>query len=78
MEEKVKEFLKEEFPDTDFSGTSLVDDEVLDSLTLTEIIQALSMEYDIEIPYEEIVEDNFNSLDAIAALVARLVNEKEG
>lgn len=62
-----------ECPDVDFlSSNTLVDDGTLDSLALTSIIAALSMEFNIAIPYEEIVEANFNSIDALTALVERL------
>ena len=44
----------------------------MDSLTITGVIAALSMEFGIVIPYEEIIEDNFNSLEALANMVERL------
>lgn len=73
MEQEILELLTEEFPETDFEASdALVDDGILDSLTLTGIIAALTMEYDITIPYEEIVEENFNSIAAMAAMVERL------
>lgn len=73
MREKVLAVLTEEFPEIDFeSSDALVDDGILDSLTITGIIAALTMEFDITIPYEEIIEDNFNSVDGLAAMVERL------
>ena len=36
---------------------------------------ALTMEFEITIPYEEIIEENFNSLDGMAKMVERLMNE---
>ena len=76
MEEKVLELLAEEFPEIDFtSSEELVDDGVLDSLTITGIIAALSMEFGITIPYEEIVEENFNSIKGLADMVERLQNQ---
>ena len=76
MEEKVLALLSEEYPEIDFtSSEELVDDGILDSLTITGIIAALSMEFDIVIPYEEIVEENFNSISGLAAMVERLQNE---
>ena len=74
MKKKVLELLKEEYPDIDFeSSDALVDDGVLDSLTITGIIAALSIEFGITIPYEEIIEDNFNSVDGLAKMVERLL-----
>ena len=73
MREKVLELLSEECPDIDFeSSDALVDDGILDSMTITGIIAALSMEFNITIPYEEIIEENFNSVDGLADMVERL------
>lgn len=73
LEEKILEMLTNEFPDVDFEESeSLVDDGILDSLTITGIIAALSMEFGITIPYEEIVEENFNSIAGLAAMVEKL------
>lgn len=73
MKEKVLQVLQTECPDVDFTTSNeLVADGILDSLTLTSIIAALTMEFNIVIPYEDIVEKNFNSVDAIAAMVQRL------
>lgn len=73
MKEKVLKVLQDECPEIDFtSSKELVTGGVLDSITVTTIVAALTMEFDIEIPYEEIVEENFNSLDAIVRLVEKL------
>jgi len=73
MREQVLKLLEQECPDVDFTASDeLVSDGLLDSLTLTSIIAALTMEFGITIPYEEIVEENFNSVDAMAAMVERL------
>ena len=73
MYNKVLALLQEEYPEVDFtSSDELVDEGILDSLTLTGIIAALSMEFDIEIPYDEIIEENFNSVEAMSEMVERL------
>lgn len=73
MEEQVLKVLQEEYPEIDFTvSDTLVEDGVFDSLTITEIIGALSLEFEIQIPYEEIKEENFNSVSAMAGLVSRL------
>lgn len=73
MEEKILELLSGEFPEVDFTASeALVDDGILDSLTITGIIAALTMEFGISIPYEEIIEENFNSVHALAEMVKRL------
>lgn len=73
MEQEILELLSEEFPDVDFTASdALVDDGFLDSLTITGIIATLTLEYGITIPYEEIIEDNFNSIAGLAKMVERL------
>ena len=72
MRDKIKEILESNYPDIDFeSSDELVDDGILDSLTVVGIISAFSMEFGITLPYEEIVPENFNSLDSMAELVQR-------
>lgn len=73
MEEKILALLSEEYPEIDFTASEeLVDDGILDSLTITGIIATLTMEFDITIPYEEIVEKNFNSIAGMARMVEKL------
>lgn len=72
MEQRVLEILREEFEQIDFTSETLVDDGMMDSLTITEIIALFTMEFDIVIPYEEITEENFNSVHAMAKMVERL------
>ena len=74
MKEKVLAVLERECPDVDLlCSDRLVTDGIVDSLTLTTIIAALTMEFGIEIPYEEIIEANFDSVDGLAAMVERLM-----
>lgn len=73
MKEKVLEVLQESLPNIEFlSSDKLVDDGILDSLSIMEIVATLSTEFDINIPFEEIVEENFNSIDGLTAMVERL------
>ena len=48
-----------------------MDDGILDSLTIVGIISALSMEFGVELPYEDIIPENFNSVDAMAELIEK-------
>ncbi len=73
---KITELLTEEYPDIDWLASDrLVDDGIIESLIITGIIALLTMEFGITIPYEEIVEDNFNSVAGLAAMVERLQND---
>ncbi len=59
--------------DVDFAGCeTLIDDGILDSFDILQIISALNEEYDISIPAGEIVPANFNSAKALYAMVQRL------
>ena len=73
MKEKVLQVLQRAYPEIDFLHLDiLIDYGGLDPLTLTGMIDALTMEFGITIPYEDLVEENFDSVDAIAAMVERL------
>ena len=72
MEEKVLKLLSEKLPEIDFTASdTLIDDGILDSLTITTVIAELSVGFGVLIPFEEISEYNFNSVSAIAALVEK-------
>lgn len=76
MRTKVLEVLNLAAPSVDFeSSVTLADDGVIDSFTVVNIIAELSIEFGINVPFEEISNENFNSVDSITALIERLVNE---
>ena len=54
---------------------TLIDDGLLSSLDIIQLIGALNDEFDISIPATEIIPDNFNSVDAMVAMVERLADE---
>ena len=72
MREDILSLLSDAFPSIDFlAGDTLVDDGILTSLTIVQIVGELTMEYDVEFSFEDLSPENFNSIDAIAALVER-------
>ena len=74
--EKLLAVLQDVRDDVDFENeTALVDDGVIDSLDLTQIIAGLDEAFNVHIPAGEIDPDNFNSVQAIMALV-RTYQEK--
>lgn len=73
MKEKVLAICKGVSGTTDFSSDKLIDEGILDSVTLVEIVSELMDEFDIDIPYAEVVPENFNSIDAMAALVEKYI-----
>lgn len=76
MDENFISILSEIKEDVDFENeTALIDNGILDSFDILQIISALNEEYDISIPASEIVPDNFNSAKSLWAMVERLQDE---
>ena len=74
--EQLMEILKQMHPDVDFSSeTDLIGDEILDSLDIVTLITEINSTFDISIPAEEILPENFASAEAIYALITRLDEE---
>ena len=76
MRDTILEILADIIDEDDLdSCTTLIDDGVLSSLDIIQLIGALNDEFDISIPATEIIPVNFNSVDAMVAMVARLQDE---
>lgn len=70
------EILENLHPEVDFETcTTLIDDKILDSFDIITIISEINEEFDVVIPAEEIVPENFNSAQALHELVTRLADE---
>lgn len=52
--------------------TDLVESGDLDSMTILNLISDISDEFDVEIPVSEVVPENFQSPEAIMALIEKL------
>ena len=50
----------------------LVDDHLLDSFGIISLVAELEDNFDIQIGAEEMIPENFNSVEALAAMVERL------
>ena len=62
--------------DVDFTTEDkLVDNRVLDSFDILAVISAIDDEFDVSVPAKDIVPENFNSAQAIYAMIRRLANE---
>ena len=74
--EALLEILKELHPEVDFETCdTLSDDKILDSFDIVTIISEINTEYDVAIPAEEIIPENFNSAEALYDLIERLQDE---
>ncbi|MBO5203217.1 MAG: acyl carrier protein [Clostridia bacterium] len=74
--EKLIEMLTELHPDVDFAtAEDLIDDGVLDSLDIVSLVSQIDSEFGVTIPAEEIIPENFNSAEALFALITRLDEE---
>ena len=71
--EALLEILSSLHPDVDFeTATDLVDDGILDSLDIVTLVTEIHAEFDVAIPAEEIVPENFNSAEALMSLIEKL------
>lgn len=73
---KLIEILTDLHPDVDFATEEgLVDNGILDSLDIVTLITEINDKFDVSIPAEEIIPENFNSAAALMALIERLDEE---
>ena len=76
--DEILAILQDLHPDVDFETcTTLVDDRIIDSFDIVTIISEINDEYDVVIPAEDIVPENFNSAQALYKLIQRLEDEDE-
>ncbi len=71
--EQIIEILNEIDDSIDYENEDrLVDDHLLDSFGIISLVAELEDNFDIQIGAEEMVPENFNSVDALAEMVERL------
>ena len=79
MEKKILEILGNASEELlTYTGTNMVDDDVIDSFGLIAIISELEEAFDIEIDAGYVTEENFGNKDCIISLIRRLTERKEG
>jgi acyl carrier protein len=68
--EKLLDILTETCPGVDFeTETALIDDGILESLDIVTIVTEIMDVFDIELNVEDLLPENFNSLQAILELI---------
>lgn len=79
MEENRKELmeiLEDTRPEIDFEKEkALIDDQLLDSFDIISIVSEINDTFDISINVNDLKPENFNSVDAILALIRKLQEE---
>lgn len=74
--EEIIQILKEIRPDVDFvNEKKLIDGKILDSFDIITIVGVFNETFDIAINVEDLVADNFNSVEAMQELIERLQDE---
>ena len=70
MRDEILEILTDCCPDVDFEAeTALIDDGLLESLDIVMIVTDLCHRFHVEINVDDLLPENFNSVDAIEELV---------
>lgn len=74
--EELLDILEELHDDVDYETcTTLIDDKILDSFDIVTIVAEVNNVFDVQIPAEELTPENFNSAQALYALIERLEDE---
>ena len=74
--EELMNILDELRPDVDFeTETALIDNGILDSFDIVSLVNQLNDAFDIEIRPSDLIPANFNSAQAMLALVEKLQDE---
>ena len=74
--EELLEILESLHPDVDYeSCDTLIDDKILDSFDIIAIISEIDNTFDVAIPAEEIIPENFNSAKALWELIQKIMEE---
>ena len=71
--DELLEILNDIQPGVDFENeTHLIDNHLLDSLSIISLVAELEDTFDVTIPAVEIIPDNFNSAGAMMEMIQRL------
>jgi acyl carrier protein len=75
--EQLLEILRGMHPEVDFETCDkLIDNRIIDSFDIVSLVSDISETFDVTIPVEEIIPENFNSARALYSLIERLKEEE--
>ena len=76
MREKLMAILEELRPDVDFENEKqLITDGILESFDIVALVGEISDAFDVELNVEDLVPENFNSVDNMIELIKELEDE---
>jgi acyl carrier protein len=76
MEERILEILEEHCEEAlNYDGDSMMEEGVIDSFTVINVVSDLEDEFDIEIDAKYVIAENFRNKEAIIELVRKLLEE---
>lgn len=79
MEVKIKTILQDINSDIiTYGGSTMLEDGIIDSFDVIDIMTRLEEEFDLEIDAKYAVADNFANMDAIIAMMNKLLNRAGG
>ena len=71
--EELQDILRSLHPDVDFEHCDrLIDDKILDSIDIVSLVAEISDAFDVAVPAEEIIPENFNSAQALWEMIQQL------
>lgn len=74
--EQLMNILKGLRPDVDFEKEDkLIDNGVLDSFDLVALVGEINEAFDVEVEFEDMEPENFNSVENMYAMIEKLQNE---
>lgn len=74
--EQLLEILNRLHPDVDFTEVEdLYEEGVLDSLDMVRLVTEISQTFDVSVPPEELIPENFVNVASILAMIERLDEE---
>lgn len=76
MKEKLISILQSVNPKIQ-EGINLIEDGIIDSFSVVNIVSELESKFDIEIDAEDVLGENFESVESIGLLVEKYLREKK-